>query len=155
MKKTILVMAVVFVAFSYAVPAFAYGPDAATLFTGGFWGPILSCTGNYISGDKPCTSICDILNTLKNIIYLAMSVAIYIITPIMVGWGGVMLLISGGSPEKVASGRKIVTGTVVGVAIMLGAYLIIATFFNLIGAKNKDSWFNVQCSAMGPTQQIG
>ncbi|MDP3901413.1 MAG: hypothetical protein Q8Q37_00345 [bacterium] len=51
-----------------------------------------------------------------------------IIIPIAVGfiiWGGIVIMTAGGSEEKVKQGKKIITSAVVGVAISLGAYLII------------------------------
>src|ERR1700677_190791 len=62
----------------------------------GFWGPLVSCTGNYIPGasngdnttPNPCTNLCDLIGTIINIIYFAISIAIFIIAPISIIIGG-------------------------------------------------------------------
>lgn len=39
--------------------------------------------------------------------------------------GGLVWLTSGGNPEKISQGKKIIVGTVIGLAIMFGAWLIV------------------------------
>lgn len=86
-----------------------------------YWGPFVSCTGG------SCTA-CDFFATAQNIIYFLMTLTLFVIGPIMIIAGGIAMLTAAGSPEKFSQGRKIATGAVIGIAISLGAFVIINTF---------------------------
>ena len=61
-------------------------------------------------------------NFIKFLLYITIPLA-----AIMIVWGGFIIMTAGGSEEKVKKGKTIITGTVIGVAIALGAWLIIST----------------------------
>ena len=113
-------------------------------------GPLVSCTGDGGGGLPTCTSLCDLLKTGQNIIYFMMALAVLAIAPVMIVIGGIMMLISAGSQTQVSSGRKMVTGAVIGIAIALGAFIIINTFFYFIAPDRSSggpkSWANIQCT---------
>jgi hypothetical protein len=109
-------------------------------FPPGYWGPIVSCTGNYPigsgssaitsnnpSGKPNCTNLDDLIQTFVNAIYLLMSVALFAIAPILFIVGGLMMIASGGNPERITQARKTMIGAVIGVVIVLCAYLIVNT----------------------------
>lgn len=123
-------------------------------------GPLVSCTGAPITGSNlpTCVSLCDLLKTGQNIINFMMALAVLAIGPIMIVVGGIMMLVSGGSQERFSSGRKIATGAVIGIAIALGAFIIVNTFFYFIAigtgsaprtGSNPGSWSNIQCAPAG------
>ena len=123
-----------------------------------YWGKggLVSCTGGILSdtpnaGNLPtCTSLCDLFKTGQNIIYFMMTLAVLAIAPIMIVIGGIMMLISAGSETQVSSGRKMVTGAVIGIAIALGAFIIVNTFFvgiAIITGGTPRSWFDIKCTA--------
>ena len=106
----------------------------------GYWGPIVSCTGNYPigaggraitsnnpSGKPNCKNLNDLIQTFINAIYLLMSVGLFAIAPILFIIGGLMMIASGGNPERITQARKTMIGAVVGVVIVLCAYLIVNT----------------------------
>jgi len=130
------------------------------LWPTGFWGPIVWCTGDYLTntggtqgnnqllvqGSQPpaCNNLCDLVGTFINIIYLAMSIAIFIAAPIMVATGGVMIMLSGANPGLLETGKKVLTGAVIGLAIVLCSYLIVNTVlwaFNItdVGGFNGNT----------------
>ena len=121
-----------------------------------YWGKggLVSCTGGTTSGTTnnlpTCTSLCDLFKTGQNIIYFMMTLAVLAIAPIMIVIGGIMMLISAGSETQVSSGRKMVTGAVIGIAIALGAFIIVNTFFvgiAIITGGTPRSWFDIKCTA--------
>ncbi|MBI4085780.1 MAG: hypothetical protein HY433_00870 [Candidatus Liptonbacteria bacterium] len=121
-----------------------------------YWGQggLVSCTGGTTGGTASnlptCTSLCDLFKTGQNIIYFMMTLAVLAIAPIMIVIGGIMMLVSAGSETQVSSGRKMVTGAVIGIAIALGAFIIVNTFFYavaIITNGSPRSWFDIQCSA--------
>lgn len=108
-----------------------------------YWGQggLLSCNALV----KKCT-FCDLLETSQNIIYFMITLALFAVGPAMIAVGGGMMLISAGSSERLSSGRKMVTGTLIGIAISLGAFLIINTFLYFLNKGNsKVSWPDIQC----------
>lgn len=115
-----------------------------------YWGPLaVKCDGNI------CISLCQLLLLAENLINFGLTILLFAIAPILLTWGGFVILTAGGSSERLGSGRKILMGTVVGVAIALGAYLIIGTFLWGLGivageGQGKINWPNVSCSAGEP-----
>ncbi|HUC31620.1 MAG TPA: hypothetical protein VMR99_02965 [Candidatus Paceibacterota bacterium] len=151
-KKTLAQILLILVVGTSAVfPVVSFASSGGTpwstpsLWPTGFWGPIVWCTGDYLTntptnpnqnnqvamptGGQPaaCTNLCDLIETFINIIYLAISIAIFIITPIMVVWGGIMIMFSGANPGTLETGKKILLGTVIGLVIVLCSYLLINT----------------------------
>jgi hypothetical protein len=118
----------------------------------GFWGPLVSCTGNYLTKNSdgttptPCTSLCDLIDTFINIVYFGMSIAIFIIAPIMVVVGGVMILMAGANPGMLETGRKAITAAVVGLVIVLCAYLIVNTFITVLSVTGIGGFGNNSCT---------
>jgi len=116
-----------------------------------YWGPLVSCGPGT---EKPmCTDLCDLIHTVQHTIYFGMSLALYAFAPAFFAWGGLMILISGGSPERLGTGKKILTGTVIGIAIVLGAFLIVNTFISVLGVGDSVGWGNISCTAPPPKTQ--
>ncbi len=113
-------------------PSFVFAA-APSVFPTGFWGPLVSCTGNGGGGLPSCASMCDLIQTFENVIYFGISVAIFIIAPILFAWGGIMYMISRGKPEGTGAAKKILTGALIGVLIVLGGWLIVNTFVGVLG----------------------
>ncbi|MGD1003727.1 MAG: hypothetical protein ABR884_04115 [Minisyncoccia bacterium] len=124
----------------------------------GYWGPIVWCTGDYlpnaqqpnqqvaVNGSAPaaCTNLCDLIGTAINVIYLLMSIALFFIAPVLMVWGGVTMMFAGANPGSLETGKKILTGTVIGIAIVLCSYLLINTVLGAlqvtaIGGFNGNS----------------
>ena len=137
----------------------------------GFWGPLTWCTGNYLSntqqipvnGQTPpaCNNLCDLIGAFINVIYFAMSVAIFIITPISLVVGSIMVLISGANPEMLGSGKRVLKGTVIGLVIVLFSYLIVATIVTVLGITGVGGFSTSVCgiapstSSMNYTNNVG
>jgi hypothetical protein len=130
-----------FIASAYTTPTLWGNPP-------GFWGPLVSCTGNYLpsSGATPCKSLCDLINTFINIVYFAMSVGIFIIAPISVVIGGVMIMLAGANPGMLETGKKVLTGAVIGIVIVLCSYLIVATALKVLGVTGVGGFGGAACT---------
>ena len=133
------------------------------LWPTGFWGPIVWCTGSFnptqnpspsptpgTAGQTPptCNNLCDFIGTFINATYLLLSIAIFILTPVFLVWGGVMIMLAGANPGILETGKKILTGTVISLAIVLCAYLLVNTALSVlsvtsVGGFNGNS---VSCS---------
>ncbi|MDP3880933.1 MAG: pilin [bacterium] len=54
-----------------------------------------------------------------------------------IAWGGFVILTSAGSAERVASGKKIITSTIVAMLIAGAAYFIIQGIFTVLGVQGE------------------
>lgn len=140
--------------FALAAPSAAHAALPPVGFP--YWGPLLSCTASSpsVSGNSslpPCQNICDLLATAQRILYFIITIAIFIIAPIMFVWGGVLFITSMGSAERIASGRKMITAAVIGVVLVMCSFLIVNTFFYLAakfpGSTAGDiKWSEITCT---------
>jgi len=104
--------------------------DPATLA-----GPLVTCTGDYNPADgntAACTSLCNLIDTFENIIYFGITLVIWIFVPIAFATGGVMFMLARGNPEKASEAKKVLTGTLIGLGIVLCAYLIVSVFVGVL-----------------------
>ncbi len=148
-------------AFSLMLPtvSFAAG-SSASLLKGGYWGPLMSCN-TQPKGDgsfnDPCSSLCDLVDTTQNFIYFGMTLALYMFVPILLLWGGIVMMTAHGAPDAFTKGRQIITKALTGAAIVLGSFLILNTFLWAIGSYTSErkptdltkntyvSWPNIEC----------
>jgi len=74
-----------------------------------------------------CCGECKLANFTNTAVMVAKSLLGLVgsLALLMFVYGGVMWIFSGGDPEKVQKGRKILTGAVIGVIIVLGAYTLV------------------------------
>ena len=143
-----------------AVPALPVTPVAqahdASILPGGYWGPLLSCTGNYnevVDTSGPvtdtCDDFCDLLHTGQHILNFTITIVLFIGVPVMLVWGGVLLMISVGAEERRSEAKGIIKSALIGTAIVVGGYVILNTFLWIIGngtSAVKVSWPNIDCS---------
>lgn len=136
------------IALPFAASAATYSPP--NIWPTGYWGQggLVSCTGNYLasnSGPK-CTSLCDLINTATNIIYFLITIAIFIIAPISVAVGGIMIMLAGANPGMLENGKKILTGAVIGLAIVLCSYLLVATVLKVLSVTTVGGFGGAACT---------
>ncbi len=120
------------------------------LTKGGYWGPLVTCTGNYSatsSNEKTCTSACDAIVQTEAIIYFVMTLLLYVGAPVMFLIGGLMIVFGGANPTLLAQGQKTLWGTAIGVALALSAYVIVSTFLWAVQPSGTGvKWPNIQCN---------
>ncbi len=106
------------------------------------WGynGLVSCRG------LGCTSACQLVGTFINVVYFGITITLYFIFPTLFAWGGIVILTSAGNPGRIESGKKILTGTLIGILIVLGAWLIIKIFIDVLGAAGKIPGFGTDIS---------
>jgi len=114
-----------------------------TIWQGGYWAtdpPLLPCFG------RDCLECgwCGMLILLQRIFYFLMSVAVYLIVPFRILWGGFQIA-TAGTAGNISKGREIILRTVIGLMILLGAFLIVQTFLWLLGNPSGVNWPNFAC----------
>jgi len=106
---------------------------------------LVPCGG---TGEDPCTA-CDLLILFQNVLKFAL-IIVFLIVIVFIVYGGFRWIFSGGNEANIKAGMKIITNAIVGLMIVLCAWLIVNTVFWLIGqAGGKEeytgSWWHLEC----------
>ena len=147
MRKIVLIYFVVF-SLAAVVPLIARAYDVPNIWPTGYWatGGLISCTGNYLTGAHPCRSLCDLIQTAINIIYFGMTIAIFVLVPIFFAVGAIMIMVAGAKPDMLETGKKTLTGAVIGLVVVLCSYLIINTFITVLGITGIGGFNGGACN---------
>lgn len=76
---------------------------------------------------------------LKNVIDF-LTIIVFPIAAGVIIWGGIVIMTAGGSTERASKGKKIITTAVIGIAIALGAWLIINAIYLLLTGANVPTF---------------
>ena len=101
--------------------------------------PLVDLTAQFTLLPKDCKTASDasniakcnftaFLELIKNVIETIMKL-VFIIAPLLIVYGGIVILTSGGSTERISNGKKIITGAIIGIVIALSSFLIIRTIY--------------------------
>ena len=147
---------IIIVGSSVIFPLVASAYTTPPLWPTGYWGQahddspagLVSCTGNYLpnSGATPCTNLCDLINTFINVVYFLMTIDIFVITPILLLVGAIMIMVSGANPGMLETGKKVFTGAVIGLVLVLCSYLIVATVLKVLGVTAIGGFGGPTCT---------
>lgn len=148
--KTKLAVAIPIIAL-FVLPSFVTVASASA--TNNVWelsilqGPLVTCTGTGGSNGLPaCSNLCDLIATFVHIVYFGIAVVIWIVTPIMFAWGGIRFMLSRGNPGAMSGAKKQLTATVIGLLIVLAAYLIVFTFVTVLGIAGVGGFGASSCA---------
>lgn len=144
MKKYLLFLAVVFF---IALAPLAYGADESVFNVwrgtsgGGCNVPQYDPSTNVIT--NICTG-CDIIKLISNIVTFLFTVAIPLAV-VMIVYGGIRMIVAGGSEERVKSARQIITSAVIGLVIALAAWSIVNTTLHILTGDFNFPWNDITC----------
>ncbi|MDP2934278.1 MAG: pilin [bacterium] len=111
------------------------------------------CDGVSYEEAQPCT-LCDIFRMLQMIMNYIWWFLL-IIAPLFIIAGGIMILIAGAKPDQLEAGKRIITGTVVGLAIAFLSWTILNIVFITLaktpGGVGEEAgfpwpWNEVRCA---------
>src|SRR3989338_8566538 len=156
-KKTFLILILVVIIFISLLPS-----DVAFAHTGepGLWlpgDPIVPCGGYYetnIEGHpnpnnrQPACSPCELLHLAKHIIDFILVAAAPVLATLFFIWGGVLIMLGGENPSMLSSGKKIFKDTLIGLMIVMLAWLITNTIIRTLVDPSKlggGNWWSLQC----------
>jgi hypothetical protein len=101
----------------------------------GFWGPIVPQNGGF----------CGLLQLFQNLLNFAFTISIPIAT-LVIAYGGFRIMTAAGSPTGLKAGRDAITAALIGVVIVFGAWIIINTLLNVVGANSSVApWNQISC----------
>ena len=131
-KKLFFISRLSFIGGLLLSPLTSFAVQMHTIWPIGYWGGdkgLIECSG------VACNALgwCGLVQVFLNFISLGISIAFFVLMPIFLVWGGVVILTSQGNPAKLGEGKKILGGAVVGAVLTLGGYLIVNTFASILG----------------------
>ena len=88
---------------------------------------------------------CDFFQLGQNIINFLIQISSILAIAFII-YGGIMMMINSGNPSKLKESQGIIWSAIIGIVIMLSAWVILNTFFNLLtpGGINWP-WHTIQC----------
>lgn len=115
---------------------------------------LVSVSGVYAAANMgliPCEGMmckaCDFVSLGNNILNWFVAIMAGIIS-LMFALGGFTLLMSGGNSGKVSEGKEMMTNAIIGLLIVLSAWLIINTIFKTIASGSiSGNWYEIKCVA--------
>ena len=109
---------------------------------------LIPCGG---AGEDPC-KFCHIFVMLGKMLNFLLFTIVPVTAVLMLTVGGAMMIFAGGRPAMVGKGRTIITAVVIGLVIIYCAWLLVNTFFAIIGFANfggagwnPAEWFKIDC----------
>lgn len=113
---------------------------------------LVSVSGVYAVGNMgliPCEGMrcraCDLVSLGNNILNWFVAIMAGIIS-LMFALGGFTMLMSGGNSGKVSEGKEMMTNAIIGLLIVLSAWLIVNTIFKtVVGGSISGNWYEIKC----------
>ncbi len=106
--------------------------------------PIVICG---VGDLKPC-SPCDLFTTFKNIIDFVLLGITGPVAAFMIVWAGGTMLVSAGTPALYNQGKKLLQDTLIGVTIILSAWIVTNFLLKaLVTGNQADNWYEFSCPA--------
>jgi hypothetical protein len=90
--------------------------------------------------DESC-NLCHAFELTNSVFNFVTTIIIPALVVIMVAWGAIVLLTSGGNQENVKKGRKIITSAIIGAIIVYAAFLIVGTVLGVIVSESDMDGF--------------
>ena len=130
---TLLVITLAFVPLSFASAAGT-----------GIWEGT-QCAENSLTGGPvdPC-DFCDGLQVAANIIDFLLKFAA-VAAVIMIVAGALIMMFSGGSEERFATGKRAITNAIIGLAIGLVAWTFVNTVLQFLSGSPSLPWNEIRC----------
>lgn len=107
---------------------------------------VMAQTSNFIVCNGPNCTLCDLLVLAKNVISFITQLTL-VLAGAFFAWGAIVMMTARDSEQQVSSGKKIMTISVWGCVLSLGAWVIVATLLQIItGSTSKLPWDQIQCT---------
>lgn len=109
-------------------------------------------TGN----TSPCT-LCHLVNGVKNVIDWGMNVMTFFAIAVVVAMG-IVYIVSAGNPSMMTTAKNGIKSTLIGFALMLGAWIIVNTFMTTLannGVGHAENWYSFTCDTASTASQAG
>ncbi len=95
------------------------------------------------SGEGPC-DFCDAIKVTANIVDFLVEITL-VLAVLMIVYGALMMMISGGNEQRYTGGKSAITNAVIGIAIALGSWLIVNTIIHVLSGNPNIPWAEIAC----------
>ena len=113
--------------------------------------PLVPCG---TSATSPCTR-CDLFKLSHNVISFILFALVPPIAAVLFIFAGLMILLGGAMPSRIALGITIFKNTFIGLLIILASYMIVNTFIQSFGPDRvKGNWFSFTCNPIDSTVTV-
>lgn len=161
----ILFLLILLIALALPAPLFARVCAEPEFGPTGLGCSILPCSGfgflNFGGSLPKCTNLCQLVKLGQNVAYYGMNLVVFVLAPLVMGWGALLIIIGrssleeiGGSSANITRGKGVLMSGVIGVLIALGSFLILNTFFFVLGIGGLggpgSSWTALVCEVPRP-----
>jgi len=128
-------------AFSFFLMGLALlvSPDVASAQAGG----LVPCNG-------PECNLCDLAQLAENVINFFVKIS-FVISALLFAYAGFLFFTAGADPGKVSSARKIFTDTIVGIIIILTAWLVVNVILTVLTGQGVNPFTSVLCEGTSRT----
>ena len=112
-----------------------------------------TCPTTGTTVDIPC-QLCHFFIMFKGIIDFVLLSLIFPIAVLMLVIAGIMFFLASGDPAKLSKATAIIKSVVIGLAIIFGAWIIVNTFFSIMGFEQwtgLNTWWQIKCDVITPT----
>lgn len=119
--------------------------------------PLVPCGGDYYDSNnelhpRPVCDQCELLHLLKNVIDFIMFYASPMLAVLFMIIGGVYMMLGGARPDFLAKGKGIFKDTLIGVLIVMLAWLFTNTLIRSLAdparIQDNGNWFSFSCSVL-------
>jgi hypothetical protein len=115
--------------------------------------PLVQC--GTTTNKTPCT-LCDVFKLVQRIINF-ISYGLFILAPIFIVYGGIMILLAGAKPSNVETGKNIIKNAIIGVIIALLAWTVINEMLIVLASPKGSKvgtilgapWNVIECTGGG------
>lgn len=87
---------------------------------------------------------CDLFQLGQNIINFLIEISSVLAIAFII-YGGLIMMLNSGNPSKLKESQGIIFSAIMGVVILLSAWVILNTFFNLLTGGLNWPWHTIQC----------
>jgi len=119
-----------------------------------FVAPLFSLGAGLVPCEGPNCTICHLFELIKNVVDF---VLFKIVTPIAVLFiviGGGLIIFGAENPQNIDKGKTVLLYTIVGLLLIFGAWLLVNTFFTIVGVQTwtgLKNWWEIKCEAVPVT----
>ena len=127
--------------------------------------PIVPCGGIDVNGNpQPKCSQCELLHLVDNLMDFILIAAAPILATFFFIAAGLYIMLGGAKPDMLATGKRMFTSAMIGIIIVMLAWLITNTLITTLIAPtvtnvpsggtftfNSANWFNLACGNLGLT----
>ncbi len=104
--------------------------------------PLVQC-GN---PGQPACNLCSFLELVKILINFSIQIT-FAFAGLFITWGAFVIMTAGGAKERVSEGKKMMTTAIIGMVVILTAWMVLGTVIQIItGSPSKLPWTEIKCN---------